>query len=100
MDTGSITAFFNPASIVVIGAYAKVSSLGFMVMWNLMRAGFSGPIMPKYKSVCGVLTYRTVDELPMRADLPVGLVALTFSGRKSWASRQSAAKIQRSLHWR
>ncbi len=67
-------AFFHPVSIAVIGASGKPTSLGFMVMRNLLDAGFDGPIMPvnpKYESVCGVLTYSSVEQIPIPADLAV-----------------------------
>ena len=67
MSTTNMRSFFHPESIAVIGASGNPVSLGFMVMKNLMSAGFAGPIMPvnpKYESVSGVLTYPTVAELP------------------------------------
>lgn len=74
MTTENIRYFFHPNSIAVIGASGNPGSLGFMVMRNLMAAGFPGPVMPvnpKYESVCGVLAYPTVDALPLSAELAV-----------------------------
>lgn len=74
MNPLNMRSFFHPDSIAVVGASAKPESLGFMVMKNLMAAGFAGPIMPvnpKYESVSGVLTYPTVATLPRRAELAI-----------------------------
>ncbi len=74
MSLENLRSFFHPEAIAVIGASAKPESLGFMVMKNLMAAGFAGPIMPvnpKYESVSGVLTYPTVDALPRSAELAI-----------------------------
>ncbi|MEZ5278029.1 MAG: acetate--CoA ligase family protein [Opitutaceae bacterium] len=74
MSTTNMRSFFHPESITVIGASGNPVSLGFMVMKNLMAAGFAGPIMPvnpKYESVSGVLTYPTVAELPRPAELAI-----------------------------
>jgi acetyltransferase len=59
MSVQNMRSFFHPESIAVVGASGNPGSLGFMVMKNMMSAGFAGPIMPvnpKYVSVSGVLT--------------------------------------------
>jgi len=66
--------FFNPQSITVIGASINVKRAGYLVMNNLLAAGFNGPIMPvtpKYTSVHGVLAYKQVSDLPITPDLAV-----------------------------
>ena len=66
--------FFNPQSIAVIGASINVKRAGYLVMNNLLAAGFNGPIMPvtpKYTSVHGVLAYKQVNDLPITPDLAV-----------------------------
>ena len=66
--------FFNPQSITVIGASINVKRAGYLVMNNLLAAGFNGPIMPvtpKYTSVHGVLAYKQVSDLPIVPDLAV-----------------------------
>tara|TARA_R110001592_G_scaffold205288_13_gene455823 strand:- start:3147 stop:5861 length:2715 start_codon:yes stop_codon:yes gene_type:complete len=66
--------FFNPQSITVIGASVNVKRAGYLVMNNLLAAGFNGPIMPvtpKYTSVHGVLAYKKVSDLPIVPDLAV-----------------------------
>ena len=66
--------FFKPKSIAVIGASINVKRAGYLVMNNLLAAGFNGPIMPvtlKYTSVHGVLAYEQVNDLPITPDLAV-----------------------------
>ena len=66
--------FFNPKSIAVIGASINVKRAGYLVMNNLLAAGFNGPIMPvtpKYTSVHGVLAYNKYSDLPITPDLAV-----------------------------
>jgi acetyltransferase len=66
--------FFNPQSIAVIGASINVKRAGYLVMNNLLAAGFNGPIMPvtpKYRAVHGVLAYKQVADLPIIPDLAV-----------------------------
>ena len=66
--------FFDPRSITVIGASINVKRAGYLVMNNLLAAGFNGaimPVTPKYTSVHGVLAYKEVSELPIIPDLAV-----------------------------
>ena len=66
--------FFNPRSIAVIGASINVKRAGYLVMNNLLAAGFNGPIMPvtpKYTAVHGVLAYQRISDLPIAPDLAV-----------------------------
>lgn len=66
--------FLNPKSIAVVGASANSKRAGYLVMNNLLSAGFNGPIMPvtpKYKSVHGVLAYASVKVLPETPELTV-----------------------------
>lgn len=74
MSVLNLEALFHPASVAVLGASNDLKSIGGVVMRNLLRAGFSGPIMPvnpKYKAVAGVLTYPDVASLPVVPDLAV-----------------------------
>ena len=64
MSVRNLDSLFKPQSVAVIGASNQPKSIGGIVMRNLLRGGFSGPIMPvnpKYGSVGGVLTYPSVD---------------------------------------
>ena len=74
MGLQTLKHFFNPKSIAVIGASVHQHRAGYLVMNNLLAEGFNGPIMPvspKYKSVHGVLAYKTINDLPITPELAV-----------------------------
>ncbi|OIQ45473.1 MAG: protein acetyltransferase [Gammaproteobacteria bacterium MedPE] len=69
-----INRFFTPKSIAVIGASNSSHRAGNLIMRNLLQGDFSGPIMPvnpKHQSVCGVLAYKSINNLPQVPDLAV-----------------------------
>lgn len=74
MSLKNIEQLLQPQSIAVIGASSQPDRPGNAVMRNLLQGGFGGPIMPvtpHYKSVNGVLAYRSIEELPMVPDLAI-----------------------------
>ena len=74
MTVKSVEQLLKPHSIAVIGASNQPNRPGNAVMRNLLQGQFDGPIMPvtpHYKSVNGVLAYRSIDELPMVPDLAI-----------------------------
>lgn len=74
MSVKSIEPLLKPQSIAVIGASNLPQRPGNAVMRNLLQGGFDGPIMPvtpNYKSVNGVLAYRSIDELPIVPDVAI-----------------------------
>jgi acetyltransferase len=74
MSVRHLDSLFKPASVAVIGASNSPRSVGGVVMRNLLKFGFTGPIMPvnpKYQAVAGVLAYPDVASLPVTPDLAV-----------------------------
>lgn len=74
MSLQSLKHFLNPKSIAVVGASANSKRAGYLVVNNLLSAGFNGPIMPvtpKYQSVHGVLAYKSIERLPIVPELTV-----------------------------
>ena len=72
MGLQTLTHFFYPKSIAVIGASVHPHRAGYLVMKNLLAEGFNGPIMPvtpKYRAVQGVLAYKSIAELPITPEL-------------------------------
>lgn len=64
----------RPESIAVIGASIHPDRAGHIVTRNLLEGGFNGPIMPvhpSYKSVCGILAYKQISELPITPDFAI-----------------------------
>ena len=65
---------FEPNSIAVIGASAKVGSVGNAIFHNLLRANFKGvifPINPKYSNVLSVKAYPKVTDVKDEVDLVI-----------------------------
>ena len=74
MSLLTLKPFFNPKSIAVIGASVQVHRAGYLVVKNLLADGFNGPVMPvspRYRSVHGVLAYKTIEQLPITPDLAI-----------------------------
>lgn len=83
--------FFRPASVAVIGASERSSSLGGQLMVNL-NYGYEGkiyPVNPNYDRICGLPAFPKVDAIPDPVDLAIVIVpapavpeALEACGRK------------------
>lgn len=74
MSIINLHKMFRPESVALIGASADKSSLGYVVMKNLLAAEFSGvilPVNPKYKNISGVHAYQDIKSLPVVPDLAV-----------------------------
>src|ERR1035437_3795199 len=74
MSIRNLDKMFRPRSIAVIGASARLKSVGAALMTNLMNGGFDGPIMPvnpKATALHGIMTYKDVESLPLLPDLAV-----------------------------
>lgn len=74
MSQKNLNKLFRPRSLAVIGASNREGTVGNLVMRNLLRAGFTGPIMPvnpKYQAVSGVYSYADVASLPIVPDLAI-----------------------------
>jgi len=77
MSVRDLDALFRPKSIALIGASTKPGSVGAVLAANLLRAGFQGPIVPvnpNHPAIGGVLTYPSIEALPIVPDL--GVVAV------------------------
>lgn len=74
MSIRNFKYLFKPRAITVIGASNRPHRVGSVVMQNLLKGGFEGPILPvnpKYQAVCGVLAYPAVKALPVNPDLAI-----------------------------
>lgn len=70
----SLDSLFNPKSLAMIGASATVRKWGFLILLNILKAGFTGkvyPINPKTKSILGFPCFPDVDSLPEIVDLAI-----------------------------
>ena len=92
MSVRNLEALFQPASVAIIGASDRAGSVGAVVLRNLKRGGFRGPIWPvnhRHASIDGAPAWRDVASLPQAPDLavictPAGTVPelITALGRK------------------
>ena len=74
MSVRNFDALLRPRGIAVVGASDRPNSVGGVVLRNLLRGGFAGPVMPvnpKHQALAGVLAYPNVKSLPAPADLAV-----------------------------
>ncbi|HEY8647359.1 MAG TPA: GNAT family N-acetyltransferase, partial [Gaiellaceae bacterium] len=70
----SLTPFFQPHSVAVIGASARRGTIGGELFRNVIAADFDGaayPVNPKGDPVGGVPGYRAVEDIPAPVDLAV-----------------------------
>ena len=61
-------AIFNPKSIAIIGASARVGSIGNQVVQNLVDSKYEGkifPINPKTAEICGIPAYKSLADIPV-----------------------------------
>jgi len=69
-----LSPLLEPKSVGVIGASERESSLGNVVIRNMLDAGFKGrlfAINPKHETVLGIPCHKSVEEVPHRLDLAV-----------------------------
>ncbi|RZA29674.1 MAG: GNAT family N-acetyltransferase, partial [Lysobacteraceae bacterium] len=74
MSVRNLEHFFSAQSIAVVGASARLGSVGATVLANLMSGGFQGkiwPVNPKYRQLEGLAVFPEIDTLPGCPDLAV-----------------------------
>jgi acetyl coenzyme A synthetase (ADP forming)-like protein len=77
MKTSSLTSFFTPRGVAVIGASVDPAKLGYRLALNLIDCGYSGAayfVNPKGGSLLGREMIRTIAEIPDPVDLAVLLI--------------------------
>ncbi len=73
----SLTAFFDPTSVAVIGASADPKKLGYAVLNNLVHGGYLRPgrqvypVNPKAQTILSLPAFRSVGDIPAPVDLAV-----------------------------
>lgn len=69
-----LSPLLEPRSVGVIGASERESSLGNVLIRNMLDAGYKGrlfAINPKHETVLGIPCYKSVEDVPHRLDLAV-----------------------------
>lgn len=70
----NLETLFNPRSVAMIGASAAPRKWGFLIMLNILKAGYRGkffPVNPKETSILGFPCYPDVASLPEPVDLAI-----------------------------
>jgi acetyltransferase len=74
MSIRNLDALLRPRSVAVVGASNRPGNVGAVVVRNLLRGGFEGPVMPVHptaRAVSGVLAYPDLSRLPVVPELAV-----------------------------
>lgn len=74
MSIRNLDKIFNPHRVAVIGASDVPTSVGYIVLRNLVGSGFRGvvyPVNPKREAVQGIQAYKDLASLPHAPDLAV-----------------------------
>lgn len=72
--TTDLKKFFYPESIAVVGASSKEGTLGYELLGNLLKFGYSGklyPINPKAETIHDLKCYKSLTEIKGSVDLAV-----------------------------
>lgn len=73
----NLDALFRPSSVAMIGASASPGKLGHDILYNLIHAGFGGPIYPvnpKADELLGLKVFKDIASLPAPPDLAVVVI--------------------------
>jgi acetate---CoA ligase (ADP-forming) len=73
----NLDAVFRPRSVAVIGASTVVGKLGHDILYNLIHAGFTGPIYPinpKADQVLDLPAFKQIGDVPSPPDLAVVVI--------------------------
>ena len=74
MSIRNLNRLFQPRTVAVIGASPKPSSIGKIVLANLLDASFSGtvyPVNPKYNEIDGVPSLKCIEDVLEPIDLAI-----------------------------
>ena len=70
--SSNLKALFEPKSVALIGASTKEYSIGNIIIKNLIRYKYTGPIYPintKGEDIHGIKAYTSINEVPGEVDL-------------------------------
>jgi acetyl coenzyme A synthetase (ADP forming)-like protein len=76
-----LDAILRPRSIAVVGASRHADTIGWQILDNLVRSGFTGPIYPVNpgaESIHSIRAYPSVEAIPDPVDLAVIVVRKQF----------------------
>ena len=76
-SASSLDTVFKPKSVAMIGASGSPGKLGYDILYNLINAGFTGPIYPinpKADRILGLTVYKDIDSIPSPPELAVVVI--------------------------
>jgi acetate---CoA ligase (ADP-forming) len=76
-STHNLDAVFRPRSVAIIGASTVAGKLGHDILYNLIHAGFSGPIYPinpKADQVLGLPAFKQIGDVPSPPEMAVVVI--------------------------
>src|SRR5208282_201707 len=79
MSIRNLAAFFNPKRIAVIGASDDPTSVGYVVLRNMIGKGFKGvvyPVNPSLEAVQGIEAYKSIGDISEPVDLAVTTIGI------------------------
>ncbi|MFX0137394.1 MAG: acetate--CoA ligase family protein, partial [Candidatus Hodarchaeota archaeon] len=80
-ENHSLSYFFNPKSIAVIGASATVGKVGNTVLNNIIKSGYKGkifPINPRSEEILGFKAYKSVLDVPDEIEIAIFVIPGKF----------------------
>lgn len=72
-----LNAILEPRSIAIIGASRRPNTIGYQILDNLLKHGFTGavyPVNPNATSIHSIRAYPTISEVPDEVDLAIVVV--------------------------
>lgn len=77
MTASGLAPILRPRSIAVVGASRQAGTIGYNLVANLVRCGFTGPVYPvnpRATSICAVPAVPSLEAIPVAVDLAVVVV--------------------------
>ena len=81
MNNPALDAILTPKTVAVVGASATPGKIGYTVVNNLLKDGYTGkifPINPSGGEILGLKVYPTVSDVPEQIDAAVITVPAKF----------------------
>ncbi len=73
-EAASITRFFRPRSVAIVGASRRLDTVGQVLVRNLINGGFTGRVYAVNQTssaVSGMPAYKSVKDIPDEVDLAI-----------------------------
>ena len=70
----SLDPILRPSSVAVVGASRQPNTIGWQILDNLLRHGFTGPVYPvnpKARAIHSIPAFRSIADVPKPVDLAV-----------------------------